>query len=139
MVSPNASNALVFAALIACVAALTACVLLRRAQMQWRARCLSLEAQLPALRHEMELVASINARAQRQIKKMETRGIAPVPFDVLKANQTRLADPKRALTQAIDAARHGTDSGRLSTQHGLSRAEAELIARLHGRSSTALG
>jgi hypothetical protein len=77
----------------------------------------------------MELVASINARAQRQIKRMET----PVRVDPLRAYQTRLTDPKRALNEAIESARHGSDTGRLSAQHGLSRAEAELVARLHGR------
>jgi hypothetical protein len=81
----------------------------------------------------MELVASINARAQRQIKRMETAA----PVDALRANQTRLADPKRSLQAAISAARHGSDTVRLSAQHGLSRAEAELIARLHGRALSA--
>lgn len=131
----SAHTALIFALLVFAVA-LTVCVLMRRAQVHWRARCLALEAQLPALRHEMELVASINARAQRQIKRMAPAG-ARAPLAALKANQTRLADPKRSLTAAIQAARHGTDSRGLSSQHGLSRAEAELIARLHGRPTAA--
>ena len=111
-------------------AALAGCVLLRRAQVRWRCRCLALEAQLPALRHDMELVASINVRAERQIKRMERPRVS---LAGLQANQIRLADPKRSLHAAIDAARHGADSGRLASQHGLSRAEAELVARLHGR------
>ena len=137
MIIQSVSSALVFAAFAVCAVALAACLLLRRAQVHWRARCHALEAQLPALRHEMELVASINARAERQIRRMDTRGSTQTPSDPLKANQARLADPRRSLHEAIHAARHGTDSVRLSAQHGLSRAEAELIARLHGRAPAA--
>jgi hypothetical protein len=38
---------------------------------------------------------------------------------------------------AIDSARRGTDSGRLTQQFGLSRGEADLVKRLHGRKKTA--
>ena len=133
MVAHSVATALVFLALLVSAAAVTGCLFLRRAQLRWRARCLALEAQLPALRHEMQLVASINARAQRQIKRMDTRLDKRVP-DMLAANQSRLADPKKSVHEAIESARHGADSRRLSAQHGLSRAEAELVARLHGRS-----
>ncbi|HEY2685346.1 MAG TPA: hypothetical protein VGI93_17640 [Steroidobacteraceae bacterium] len=125
----GANTILISLALLSGAAALGACVFLRRAQIRWRERCLTLEAQLPELRHQMELVASINARAQRQIKRMKT----DAPVDALRANQTRLADPKRSLNEAIKAARQGSDSIHLSAQHGLSRAEADLIERLHGR------
>jgi hypothetical protein len=134
MLSANTSGVLITVALLMCAVAIAGCVLLRRAQLHWRARCLALEAQLPVLRHEMELVASINGRAQRQIKRMDV----PARADPLNANQTRLADPKRSLNEAINAARRGSDSPRLSEQHGLSRAEAELITRLHGRVSATL-
>jgi hypothetical protein len=43
----------------------------------------------------------------------------------------------RAFDQAIDSARRGADPGRLTEQFGLSRGEADLVARLHGRKKTA--
>jgi Protein of unknown function (DUF2802) len=47
------------------------------------------------------------------------------------------AVPALCFDQAIDFARRGTDPGRLTQQFGLSRAEADLVTRLHGRKQIA--
>ncbi len=42
-----------------------------------------------------------------------------------------------ALDQAIEWAQRGAESGKLAEHFGLSRGEAELVARMHGRKKSA--
>ncbi len=47
--------------------------------------------------------------------------------------ESRTGPGSESLDKAIDMARRGADSDRLEQQFGLSSAEADLVARLHGR------
>jgi hypothetical protein len=98
-----------------------------------RARNDSLEGSLGAVQREFEVAASMALRAGQSVKRLE-------------AENTRLADrlglielrsEARPYDQAIDSARRGADPVKLSEQFGLSRGEADLLSRLHGRKKTA--
>ena len=52
------------------------------------------------------------------------------------ALESSLTAVRREL-ELVASARRGTDSGRLRQQFGLSRSEADLVWRLHGRKKTA--
>jgi Protein of unknown function (DUF2802) len=100
-----------------------------RAIRGWRARCLSIESSLAALRREMELAASISMKTGRRVQRVEQEcsGVAE------RVEQVELRGAVQSFDQAIDSARRGADPGKLSQQFGLSRGEAELVSRLHGR------
>jgi hypothetical protein len=104
-----------------------------QAMRGWRARCLALESSLTAVRRELELVASISIKTGRRIKRVESEysGVAE------RMERVELRSPSRSFESAIDSARRGTDSGRLTQQFGLSRSEADLVWRLHGRKKIA--
>jgi len=104
-----------------------------QAMRGWRTRCLALESSLTAVRRELELVASISIKTGRRIKRVESEysGVAE------RMERVELRSPARSFESAIDSARRGTDSGRLTQQFGLSRSEADLVWRLHGRKKTA--
>ena len=104
-----------------------------QAMRGWRTRCLALESSLTAVRRELELVASISIKTGRRIKRVESEysGVAE------RMERVELRSPVRSFESAIDSARRGTDSGRLTQQFGLSRSEADLVWRLHGRKKIA--
>jgi hypothetical protein len=104
-----------------------------QAMRGWRTRCLALESSLTAVRRELELVASISIKTGRRIKRVESEysGVAE------RMERVELRSPSRSFESAIDSARRGTDSGRLTQQFGLSRSEADLVWRLHGRKKIA--
>lgn len=104
-----------------------------RSNKRWQARCLAVEASLEAVRREMEWVASISVRTGRRVKRIESEcsGVAD-RVDVVERR-----GPVQSFEQAIDSARRGADPLQLSQQFGLSRGEAELVARLHGRRKSA--
>src|SRR5450631_401527 len=96
----------------------------------WRARVASLESSVAALRRELEMVASISARAGRQVQRVEQEysGVAK-RIDLV---ESRGAAMPGAVDEAIDWARRGVDAEKLAQHFGLSTAEAELVVRLHG-------
>lgn len=96
-------------------------------------RHLALESSVAAMRRELEVVGSISLRTGRRVKRIEhdCAGVA----DRVELVELRASAP--SFDEAIDSARRGTDSGRLTQQYGLSRVEAELVTRLHGRRRTA--
>ena len=98
-----------------------------------KARYLALESSVAAMRRELEVVGSISLRTGRRVKRIEHdyAGVA----DRVELLELRGSAP--SFDQAIDSARRGTDSGRLTQQFGLSRVEADLVTRLHGRRRTA--
>ena len=98
-----------------------------------RARCVALEASLAAMRREIEVLASISLRTGRRVKRMEQEysGVAD------RVELVELRGAPASFDQAIDSARRGMDPGRLTQQVGLSRVEADLVTRLHGRRKTA--
>jgi hypothetical protein len=121
-----AGASLAFCALIAVVA-------LRFSMRRLIKRCAVAEASLAAMRRELEVTASISLRTGRRVNRIEREcsGVAE------RIESVELRGPAQCFDQAIDFARRGTDSGRLTQQFGLSRAEADLVTRLHGRKKTA--
>jgi hypothetical protein len=104
-----------------------------RAVRGWRARCLALESSLAAVRRELELAASISVKTGRRVQRIEHEysGVAD------RVDQVELRGSAQSLEQAIDSARRGADPVNLAHQFGLSRGEADLVTRLHGRKKIA--
>ena len=103
-----------------------------RAVRGWRARCLILESSLSAVRRELELVSSVSMKTGRRLQRVEHEysGVAE------RVDQVELRGGA-SFDQAIDSARRGADTSKLTQQFGLSRGEADLVARLHGRKKIA--
>jgi hypothetical protein len=104
-----------------------------RAARGWRMRCLRTESSLVAVHRELELMASISVKTGRRLKRIEREyaGVAD------RVDQLELRGAAPSFDQAIDSARRGADPGKLTSQFGLSRGEADLVARLHGRKKSA--
>jgi len=104
-----------------------------RALRGWRTRCLALESSLAAVRRELELAASISVKTGRRVQRIEHEysGVAD------RVDQVELRGTAQSFEQAIDSARRGADPGKLAQQFGLSRGEADLVTRLHGRKKSA--
>jgi hypothetical protein len=104
-----------------------------RVNRRWQARCQALEASLAGVRREMEHVASISVRTGRRVKRIENEysGVSD------RVDQVELRGPAQSIDQAIDSARRGSDPVKLTQQFGLSRGEADLVMRLHGRRKSA--
>ena len=115
------------------ICALFAVVVQSFSLRRWGKRCAAVESSLAAMRRELEVMASISLRTGSRVKRMEREysGVAE------RIESVELRGPAQCFDQAIDFARRGTDSGRLTQQFGLSRAEAELVTRLHGRKKIA--
>jgi hypothetical protein len=112
---------------------LTASLLMTRAFRVSRARCVAVEASLAAVRRELDLVASISMKTGSRLKRIEQEysGVAD------RVDLVELRGAVQSFDQAIDSARRGADSGKLTQQFGLSRSEADLVTRLHGRRRSA--
>jgi Protein of unknown function (DUF2802) len=133
MMTIDINAALSIAAAAISLISLAAAVQLYRAVLHWRERCTSLEAILPGLQREIERFASISVRTGRQVKRIENHySEVAERVDLVEAR-----GPAKALDAAVDSARRGADTRRLTEQFGLSRGEAELVARLHGRKKSA--
>jgi Protein of unknown function (DUF2802) len=133
MMTIDISNTLAGTAALISLISLAAVIQLYRALVHWRERCMRLEAVLPGLQREIERFASISVRTGRQVKRIESEYSDVVErVDLVEAR-----GPAKALGEAIDSARRGADTRRLSVDFGLSRGEAELVARLHGRKMSA--
>ncbi len=117
------------AAVVAFATALAAFAAVRRL----RARCAALESNIAALGREVGMAASINSRTGSRVKRIEQE-YSDVA-DRIEAIESR--GPQGSFDGAIDSARRGADPGKLTQQFGLSRSEAELVARLHGHENPA--
>jgi hypothetical protein len=104
-----------------------------RAIRGWRVRCASLESSLAAVRRELELVASISAKSGRRVQRVEQEYSTVSD----RVDQVELRGVAQSFDLAIDSARRGADPGKLAQQFGLSRGEADLVTRLHGRKKSA--
>jgi len=104
-----------------------------RAIRGWRARCMSLESSLAAVRRELELVASISAKSGRRVQRIEQEYSTVSD----RVDQVELRGATQSFDLAIDSARRGADPVKLTQQFGLSRGEADLVTRLHGRKKSA--
>jgi len=125
------STALGIAGAVLGLSSLAAALFTMRAVRGWRARCLAVESNLTAVRRELEIVASVSMKAGRRVMRIEQAysGVAE------RVDQVELRGAAKSFDQAIDSARRGADSGKLTQQFGLSRGEADLVTRLHGRKS----
>jgi len=133
MMTIDINAALSIAAAVISLISLAAAVQLYRTVLHWRERCTSLEAILPGLQREIERFASISVRTGRQVKRIENHySEVAERVDLVEAR-----GPAKALDAAVDSARRGADTRHLTEQFGLSRGEAELVARLHGRKKSA--
>jgi hypothetical protein len=108
-------------------------LLTSRALRGWRARCLAVESSLAAVHRELELVASISLKTGRRVKRIEQEysGVAD------RVDQVEQRGSTQSFDQAIDSARRGADPAKLAQLYGLSRGEADLVTRLHGRKKSA--
>ncbi len=133
MIDLNVNAILQIAVASLAICALGAAVALSFSMRRWKKRCAALEAGAAALRRELEVMSSIGLRTARRVNRIEREcsGIAA------RIESIELRGPAQCFDQAIDFARRGTDPGRLTQQFGLSRAEADLVTRLHGRKKTA--
>jgi Protein of unknown function (DUF2802) len=129
----NAISVFDIAAVALGACALLAVLVLSISLRRWRTRCAAVESTLAAMRRELEVMANISLRTGRRVKRMEHEysGVAD------RIESVELRGPPQRFDQAIDSARRGADSGRLAQQFGLSRVEADLVTRLHGRKKTA--
>jgi len=110
-----------------------AALLAFRAARRGRARCVTLETSLAALRSELDLTASMGIETGQRVERI-VEGYSGLTERV---DQLELRGTAQYFDQAIDAARRGAAPGNLTQQFGLSRSEADLVARLHGRSNSA--
>jgi hypothetical protein len=69
------------------------------------------------------------ARWQSRCRALE----ASLPALRREVERLQMPASGRSLNNAIESARRGAAPGRLTQQFGLSRAEAELMARMHGQ------
>jgi Protein of unknown function (DUF2802) len=133
MMTIDLNATLSITAAVISLVSLAAVILMYRAVLHWRERCLSLEAVVPGLQREIERFASISVRTGRQVKRIESEySDVAERVDLVEAR-----GPAKALDEAVSSARRGADVGRLTAQFGLSRGEAELVARLHGQQKSA--
>jgi Protein of unknown function (DUF2802) len=133
MINLNFNTVLGLAAACLGFGALLAVFVMSFSMRRWRARCLAVESSVAAMRREIEVLASISLRTGRRVKRIEQEysGVAN------RVERVELRGAAASFDEAIDSARRGTDSGRLTQQFGLSRVEADLVTRLHGRRKTA--
>jgi hypothetical protein len=121
------------AGLLLALCAVLAAFFTSRSNRRLTTRCVEVESNLAAMRRELELLASISLKTGRRVKRYEQESVGVAD----RVAQVELRGSAQSFDQAIDSARRGTDSGRLTQQFGLSRGEADLVARLHGRKKTA--
>ena len=133
MVTFNIMNVIAIGAASLSACAFLAIVSQALSLRRLRARYAALESSVTAMRRELEVVGSVSLRTGRRVKRIESdcAGVA----DRVELVELRGSAP--SFDQAIDSAKRGTDSGVLTQHFGLSRAEADLVARLHGRRRSA--
>ena len=133
MITLNVNTVLEMTASALAICALFVVIALSFSMRRWRQRCAALESSMAAMRREVEVMASISLRTGRRVNSMEREfsGVAE------RVESVELRGPAQCFDQAIDFARRGTDPVKLTQQFGLSRAEADLVTRLHGRKKTA--
>lgn len=120
-------------AVLAAGFALTAALLAMRSAERRRMECESLQSRVEAMRRELELLASISVRTGRRVQRVEHEfsGVT----GRIELAESRAVAGTESLDLAIDLARRGADPERLTEQFGLSAGEAELVIRLHRRST----
>jgi hypothetical protein len=131
MREPHFDLALVFVLFAGVLALAALCVAARAARglVDLRARNRELESSVLKLRREFAQIARGLARSGAREQRLESH------FTHLRERvvgvEARGETP--AFDRAIDSARRGAGADRLADEFGLSRGEADLVARLHGR------
>lgn len=96
---------------------------------KFRRANLALAAQLISMDRELELLTAANSDIARRVADLERQGRVVAERMLLAESH----NANRSFEEAIDSARRGAASGKLAVRFGLSRGEADLVARLHGR------
>jgi hypothetical protein len=100
---------------------------------RWRAHCGAVEYSLEAIRRQFDLLVKSGVQTGRTADRIGEE------FSLVadRLEQLEIRGAAQPLDQAIDSARLGATPGTLARKFGLSRLEAELVSRLHGRKKTA--
>ena len=122
MMNFNINNILQIAAASLAICALIAVAALSFSLRRWRIRCAAVESSLAAMRRELDVAASISLRTGSRVNRIERKysGVAE------RIESVELRGPAQCFDQAIDFARRGTDSGKLTQQFGLDRKSTRL-------------
>jgi hypothetical protein len=131
--SPGMDTMLGIAGVLLGLCAAPAIFVMSLSNRRWRARCAAVESSLAALHREFELMASISLKTGRGVKRMQHDHAGMVD----RVELLELRGSAQSFDLAIDSARRGADPGKLAQQFGLSRTEADLVTRLHGRKKIA--
>jgi hypothetical protein len=110
------------------IGAMAATVYLLSTRRELRAMNLSLETRVNSLCRDLEGLKAVSADMVRRSAFVERQYR-------LVAERVAVAEShnaNRSFDRAIDSARRGAESGKLAARFGLSRGEADLVARLHG-------
>ncbi len=129
MVTLHVDTLLAAAGLMMALVALAAAALAWGAARRARRDARTQESAVLDLRRRLDEVQAMQARAGRRAKRLEQEFVRLA--ERLGVVESR--GDSRPFDQAIDSARRGATSGKLAEQYGLSRGEADLVARLHGR------
>ena len=131
--------------------ALVACWRAARQLRRLREDGAALEARAGALRRELDRVAAAGAKAQSQAESQDrllrqAHAQTLARLQRVERENAKIADRMslvefrgdgRSIDQAIDFARRGADPDKLAAKFGLSRGEADLVTKLHGRAARA--
>jgi hypothetical protein len=131
--SPGLDSLFALAGVLLGLCAALGILVMSRTNRRWRARCAAVESSLAALQRQFELMTSINLKTGRGFKRMEQTYAGVVD----RVELLELRGSAQSFELAIDSARRGADPGKLAQQFGLSRTEADLVTRLHGRKKIA--
>ena len=111
------------------VAALAAIALALRSRRRLGRRLDALERELEALRANVASTTAIGVRVGERLRRVDQ--VSAQMNDRL--GQLEVRGEGRPYDHAIALVRHGADADRLVSNFGLSRGEADLVARVHGR------
>lgn len=87
------------------------------------------ERVLSLLNKQTESAVTMSVRAGRRLKRLEKQ----LAWASERIGQLEVRNEGRSYDQAITLARRGADPGRLMTNFGLSRGEADLVALMHNQ------
>jgi len=87
------------------------------------------ERALTLLTKQTESAVAMSVRVSQRLRRAERL----LAWSCERVGQLELRNEGRSYDQAIDMVRRGADAGRLISNLGLTRGEAELVTLLHGR------
>jgi hypothetical protein len=123
------TEVLALTAVAASLATIALCLIMAVRAGDARQELRSLVGRLKALKDELEVAQKRDERAGERLRRLEVAGSAIAE----RLGQLELRGEGRPYDQAIGYVRRGADAERLMKHFGLSRGEAELLTRVHGR------